>query len=78
MEMFEVPFSTQGHMEAYGSYQELKSSGVDLMGFIQPEGEERDKEMFCIHETEPEEKEENKFTTKEYDTQNISISFCHC
>lgn len=40
----------QGHVEAYGNYQELQASGVELMQLIKTKDETDERDIFSLHE----------------------------
>ena len=52
--------SVQGHVEAYGNYQELLDRGVELMQLIKAKDEDDDREIFSVHGNDDEEEEEEE------------------
>ena len=50
----------QGHVEAYGSYEEILARGVELMQLIKARDKEDDREIFSVHEEDEDEEEEEE------------------
>ena len=63
----------QGHVEAYGSYEEIQARGVELMDFISTQNGDQERRSFQEAEWEHYEEEIGSATEKEWDHNNDCI-----
>ena len=59
-------------MEAYGSYEEILASGVELMQLIKAKDEDDDREIFSVHGEDEDEEEEEREEGEEGEDQKTN------
>ena len=57
---YTVCVCVQGHVEAYGNYEELLAGGVELMQLIKTKDEGDEREIFSVHEDDEEEEDKDQ------------------
>ena len=59
-------------MEAYGSYEDILASGVELMQLIKAKDEDDDREIFSVHGEDEDEEEEEREEGEEGEDQKAN------